>query len=236
VTTDDQLVVRGASDLHGQFPEVEPCDVLLLAGDLVPLDVQNDVDLSRRWFSSTFAKWLDDIPAREIVGIAGNHDVVLERVAGRGVHPWLFDANWTYLHDALTTLDCGLSVYGTPWSPGTGDWSFSAKDVALAETFENIPAGLDVLMTHTPPYGKGDMAPRAFQPFPGRYEATESIGSRALDEAITRAAPRLVVYGHVHRCGGWRGEIDGTRFANVSVLDQKYKLVRPASEPLLGPS
>jgi hypothetical protein len=41
------LVVRGASDLRGFLPFIEPCDVLLLAGDLVPLDVQEDTGLSR---------------------------------------------------------------------------------------------------------------------------------------------------------------------------------------------
>jgi hypothetical protein len=47
-------VVRGASDLHGQLPVVDPCDVLLLAGDLVPLEVQEDDERSKRWFSDVF--------------------------------------------------------------------------------------------------------------------------------------------------------------------------------------
>ncbi len=197
-------VVRGASDLHGHLPLVEPCDVLLLAGDLVPLEVQEDDQRSKRWLSDVFAKWLDEVPAAEVVGIAGNHDFALERLVGRGAHPWLFHARWTYLRDAGVTLDCGLTVWGTPWSPGSADWAFSSDEDRLAEAFEAIPVGVDVLLPHTPPYGKGDRAPSAPDPLAGRVTDYVHIGSRGLQNAIHRTTPGLVVYGHVHADGGRR--------------------------------
>ena len=226
------LVVRAASDLHGFLPTVEPCDVLLLAGDLVPLDIQEDMEQSVRWFSDVFANWLEEIPAGEVVAIGGNHDFLLERHRriGPGVHEGLFDANWTYLQDAGTTLACGLTVWGTPWSPGTCDWAFMAHDHELNTFFDQIPAGLDVLLTHTPPYGKGDRAPREPDPLAGWLKAHEHIGSRTLQAAIHRAKPRLVVYGHVHADGGWRLDTPDTRYANVSVLDENYYLVRAPRE------
>lgn len=228
------IVVRGASDLHGFLPTVEPCDVLLLAGDLVPLNVQADGELTHRWFSEVFAKWLDEIPAGEVVAIAGNHDFSLQnRRIGPGVHEGLFGVDWTYLQDAGTTLACGLKVWGTPWSPGTADWAFMGHDHELDYFFDAIPSGLDVLLAHTPPYGKGDRAPREINPLAGWLNAHEHIGSRTLQSAIHRAKPRLVVYGHVHADGGWRLETPDTRYANVSVLDEDYYLVRPPSEPLL---
>jgi len=106
-------IVRGASDLHGVLPEIDPCDVLVLAGDLLPLEMQADAARSCKWFSTVFAAWLDGIPATEVVAVAGNHDFVLNREVGRGVHRWLFGANWTYLQDAGVRLECGLSVWGT---------------------------------------------------------------------------------------------------------------------------
>jgi hypothetical protein len=230
------LVVRGASDLHGFLPAVEPCDVLLLAGDLVPLEIQEDMELSWRWFSDVFARWLEKVPAGEVVAIGGNHDFLLDRLhrrLGAGVHAALFDAGWIYLQDAGTTLGCGLKVWGTPWSPGMADWAFMGHDHELAEFFDRIPTGLDVLLTHTPPYGKGDRAPREINPLAGWLNAHEHIGSRTLQSAIHRAKPRLVVYGHVHADGGWRLDTPDTRYANVSVLDEDYYLVRPTSEPLL---
>lgn len=231
------LVVRGASDLHGFLPTVEPCDVLLLAGDLVPLDVQEDMELSHRWFSDVFATWLEEIPAGEVVGIGGNHDYLLHtlwRGIGPGAHEGLFGADWIYLQDVGTTLACGLTVWGTPWSPGTGDWAFMGHDHELDLFFNAIPPGLDVLLTHTPPYGKGDRAPREPNPLAGWLKAHEHIGSKTLQAAIHRAKPRLVVYGHVHADGGWRLDTPDTRYANVSVLDENYYLVRSPSEPLLA--
>ena len=207
--------------------------MLLLAGDLVPLDVQEDDERSSRWLSDVFAKWLDEVPAAEVVGIAGNHDFALERLVGRGAHPWLFDAKWTYLRDAGVTLDCGLTVWGTPWSPGSPDWAFSSDEDRLAEAFEAIPVGVDVLLAHTPPYGKGDRAPTAPDQLVGQVNDYVHIGSRALQTAIQRTQPHLVIYGHVHADGGWRIAIDATRYGNVSVLDEEYRLVRAPSEPLL---
>lgn len=231
-----ELVVRGASDLHGFLPTVEPCDVLLLAGDLVPLDIQEDGELTYRWFTDVFASWLDEVPAGEVIGIAGNHDFALEtmyRRVGPGAHEGMFDANWTFLQDAGMTLACGLKVWGTPWSPGTGDWAFMGHDHELDYFFDAIPSDLDVLLTHTPPFGKGDRAPRKINPLAGWLKAHEHIGSRTLQSAIHRTNPRLVVYGHVHADGGWRLDTPDTRYANVSLLDEDYYLVRAPSEPLL---
>jgi Icc-related predicted phosphoesterase len=106
-------------------------------------------------------------------------------------------------------------------------------DRELTEFFVTIPSGLDVLLTHTPPYGKGDRAPRDPDPLAGRLNPYEHIGSTTLQRAIHRAKPRLVVYGHVHADGGWRIETHDTRYANVSVLDEDYYLARTPSEPLL---
>lgn len=230
-----ELVVRGASDLHGFLPTVEPCDVLLLAGDLIPLDIQEDLELSLQWFSHAFANWLEEVPAGEVVAIGGNHDFLLarHRRIGPGVHEGLFDADWTYLQDAGTTLACGLTVWGTPWSPGTCDWAFMAHDHELDEFFNAIPSRLDVLLTHTPPYGKGDRAPRQPDPLACRLNPYEHIGSTTLQHAIHRAKPRLAVYGHVHADGGWRIDTQDTRYANVSLLDEDYYLARTPSEPLL---
>ena len=102
---------------------------------------QEDTGLSWRWFSDVFAKWVEEVPAGEVVAIGGNHDFLLEqRRIGPGVHRGLFDANWTYLQDAGTTLACGLTVWGTPWSPGTADWAFMGHDHELDRVLRPDPS------------------------------------------------------------------------------------------------
>jgi Icc-related predicted phosphoesterase len=80
------------------------------------------------------------------------------------------------------------------------------EPTALERVFSLIPADLDVLVCHSPPYGYGD---RAFSlgsrvDWPGG-EGRVHLGSRALLPALDRAQPRLVVYGHIHEDHGqWR--------------------------------
>src|SRR5262249_2246103 len=86
-------------------------DLLLLAGDLAP--VQNhDLYFQAAWLDDNFRSWLSRQPARHIIGIAGNHDLVFERAP----HLVPRDLPWTYLQDSGTTWE-GFKIWGTPWQP-----------------------------------------------------------------------------------------------------------------------
>ena len=222
--------VIAASDLHGILPEVGPCELLLLAGDLLPPEIEDDVEASRAWLAGLFAEWLDDVPAREVVACAGNHDFVLAELVGQGAHPGLFGARWTYLQDALLVTGCGLRVWGTPWTPQVGGWAFEADRERISEAFDGIPAGLDVLVAHCPPFGHGDRArrPSFTGPLAAPIHEYDHIGSPELLTAIERAAPQLCVFGHVHSDGGYRHQFGQTLLANVSVINDRYDRARPA--------
>lgn len=49
------------SDLHGHLPKIEPCELVLLAGDIVPLNIQFDNAASTLWFLDEFTKWIDSL-------------------------------------------------------------------------------------------------------------------------------------------------------------------------------
>lgn len=57
------------SDLHGHLPKVEPCELVLSAEDIVPLNIQFD--------NAEFTKWIDSLPCDEVIMVAGNHDKLI---------------------------------------------------------------------------------------------------------------------------------------------------------------
>jgi Icc-related predicted phosphoesterase len=112
--------------------------------------------------------------------------------------------------------DCGIEIaglkfYGSPWTPRFGDWAWMAEDEELAATFASIPVGLDVLITHGPPYGILDEVSRG-----------ENVGSCSLLEEVKRKKPRFHVFGHIHEARGYR-HCEHTDFLNVASLDENYE-------------
>jgi predicted phosphohydrolase len=197
------VVLAAVSDLHGRLPDVPPCDLLLLAGDLCPLDDHSE-EAQRTFLEGPFAEWLARVPAGAIVGVAGNHDLILER------EPELASGlPWTYLCDGEAAV-AGLRIWGTPFAVTYGDWAFMESDDALEERFAAIPRGLDVLLAHGPPSRVLDHAARGVD-----------TGSRALRRAILRARPRLAIFGHIHEAHG-EDRLGATRCLNVSLVDARY--------------
>jgi Icc-related predicted phosphoesterase len=198
------------ADLHGYLPEIPPCDVLIVAGDVCPTGDETP-PTQRRWLHSTFATWLERTPAGAIVGIAGNHEFVGETDPGA-----LRELDWHYLQDERLELG-GVSFYGSPWTPTFQDWAFMLDEDELARRWEGVPAGLDVLCMHSPPKGYGDRI--------GAFE----IGSPSLLAVIDERPPRLCVYGHPHDGYGVRRRGD-TTLINAAHCGADY---RPAHEPIV---
>ena len=99
------MKIVALADLHGYLPSAIPaCDLLLLAGDLTP--VQNHAPaFQAQWLDGPFRAWLQGQPARKIIGVAGNHGFVFEQM------PFLVprDLPWTYLQDSGTEWE-GLKI------------------------------------------------------------------------------------------------------------------------------
>ncbi len=202
------------ADLHGYLPEVPPCDVLLVAGDICPTDDERP-ERQRRWLRSTFARWLADVPAATVVGVAGNHDFVGETDPSA-----LRDLDWHYLQDETIEID-GLSVYGSPWTSRFQEWAFMLTEEELSRCWEGIPDAIDVLCVHSPPVGYGD------------WISGHHIGSPSLLEAIDARAPKLCVFGHVHQ-GYGRWQRGATELVNAAHCDMQYLPAHPPVALELG--
>lgn len=215
------------SDQHGHLPEIPPCDLLIIAGDVCPDGfgshfARDAPERQKAWFDHTLRSWVARAPAARTILTWGNHDwcgqlCTFEDSASATA--------LTIVVDTAVSVPDGsaaggaISVWASPWSNQFGDWAFMKAPAKLAPVYATIPAGIDILVSHQSPFGYGD---RCTDFASGRIV---SVGSRELLAAIDRLKPKIVVCGHIHE-GYGQFERNSTRIYNVSVVDEYYQLVR----------
>lgn len=202
------------SDLHGNLPNIPDCELLLIAGDILPFEYQKD------FAKNKLTPWLRRLEERKItvVACAGNHDIIFYENPKEA-----YDLPWIYLQDDSREV-LGYNIYGCPWSEEYGGWPFMAKKKELDAIYDKIPSNTDILVVHGPPYGYGD----------GVYEDDMDlkiihVGSRHLLIKVMEINPKLVVFGHIHQ-GRGQFYYDKTILANVTVVNQAVNFVY---EPML---
>lgn len=111
----------------------------------------------------------------------------------------------TVLHGEGVTIG-GLNLfglgYGVPETP-FGAWSCDLGEAEAAGLLAACGAA-DLLITHSPPKGVGDVT-----------SGGVSVGSTAIREAIERVQPALALCGHIHDSWGREGRIGATRVVNL---------------------
>lgn len=201
--------IIATSDFHSTLPTISECDLLLICGDICP---DGSPTFQAYWLDGVFRKWLEKVPAKEIIGIAGNHDLIFERA------PSLVPSGlrWHYLKDQMIE-QFGLKIYGTPWQlPFWG--AFNCPEATLREHYAQIPKGIDILISHSPPYGILDEVPHDNE----EIGYVRHTGSLALRNKIFEIKPQLFVCGHIHCAFGTR-QSDGITFANVCLLNDQME-------------
>lgn len=188
------------SDTHGMHDtlRVPEGDVLVHTGDFCTIGDEQE--------ARSFAEWFLSQPHAHKVVIAGNHDLCLERDLAFGAR--LFEGA-TYLLDGEATI-AGLRFYGSPWQPEFMGWGFNLpRGEPLRRVWSKIPNGIDVLLTHGPPFGVLDRT------LTGMW-----VGCEELRVAVDRAQPRLHVFGHIHEGLGVHTE-SGVVFVNAAICDYR---------------
>ena len=156
------MLVCCTSDLHGALPEIPDCDLLLIGGDLCG---PSHPELQKDFLNWNFRKWLEKLVNRDItvVGIEGNHAIFAKQ------QPNLFrelmdSLPWFYLQDETLVLDTpnyvnsAIKIFGTPGSlPFGDDWAFNYTESKMTEIFSRVWEDTDIIISHGPPYGIGDV-------------------------------------------------------------------------------
>lgn len=199
------------SDTHNYaIQSVPDGDMVVHAGDATGQGTLPEI--------GQFLEWYGDLPHKHKVFVAGNHDWLFQTSHNLAWQMCL-DRSIYYLEDSGKIVD-GLHLYGSPWQPVFCDWAFNAYDEDLEERFQHIPGGLDLLITHGPPYGILDESAYDFK--------IKNIGSKVLLDHVKRAKPRVHVFGHAHGNPGQK-QIGDTLFINAAICNPKYV---PINEPI----
>jgi hypothetical protein len=192
------------ADTHGLHRQLElpGGDMLIHAGDFTfnsePLSIVPD-----------FNAWLGSLPHRHRIVIPGNHEFILEEPRNRGAI-----TNAILLVDSGVEIE-GLSIWGSPVTPLYGGAFGKSRPEDREKLWASIPEGLDILVTHTPPFAILDHS----------LPSGPREGCPYLFAEVFRARPRLHVFGHIH-AGYGTLRTDDTVFVNASLLGDDGRLSR----------
>lgn len=223
----EKINLCALSDTHGQFGfDIEPVDLLLIGGDIVPLSIQSSIDKCNNWFEKTFVPWCEKQPAEKIVVVAGNHDKVLEK------EPTFFKD--LIKGTKITYLCCeecdfrGFKIFGSPLCKKFYNWSFmydyDYQDSIYERYLKTLDAygeKVDILLTHDAPYGVSDIILQKNCP----WATGENIGNHSLRSFVDKLQPSVMFHGHLHSTNHECEKLRDTDVYNVSLLNENYKMV-----------
>ena len=100
-------------------------------------------------------------------------------------------------------------------------WAFMKhRNGEMDEVWQKVPTNgsVDILVTHTPAYGRNDISVRG----------NLHVGCEMLAYRINEIKPKIHVCGHIHECGGKIvEEQNGMISLNASLLNEYYRLDHP---------
>ena len=238
-----KIKVVGISDIHGSLPDIPKCDVVCCAGDISPLEIQNNQTSMVSWFCLEFLPWVKKLPCKKFILVAGNHDFFLQNIH-KVLIDWSKDGYTRYTWigandvmenllpgDLMKTYDklvylCdssyeykGHTFYGSPWIRDLKRWAFYLDNDSLKEKFNKIPEKCDVIITHMPPKieGLGGVLQG------GCYNTGADYGSPELAEVLKTRNFKYALCGHVHSGQHNPVEIGDKKLVNVSFKNEQYQ-------------
>lgn len=229
--------ITAISDIHGSLITIEPTDILIIAGDWSPLEIQRDFQEMKYWFEFKFIPWLKAIEAERIFFIAGNHDFLCDSSYWKQYFNVKFDFKRNFLPYILKKHNLegkifylenssaeynGLIIYGCPYVEGCTGWAFSHAE--YKKIYNQIPK-CDILITHQPPDfdNVGTVV---------RYGKRYIFGSIQLLCTLTNIKPSYHFCGHIHEGDHSENILEyrdksTTHIYNCAVKNEDYNLYFP---------
>lgn len=209
-----KMKITFISDTHTKHNQVTSQlpggDLLIHAGDFTSRGYEHEVDGFFDWFNK-----LDNYTNKIV--IAGNHDLMFEDDPMLAKDIMSHYPNVTYLQDDLELIgddySTAVKVYGSPWQPEFYNWAFNLPRMGweLQQKWDDIPVGVDILVTHGPAWGHLDTV----------VGQSMNLGCELLAERLKVVKPKIHVCGHIHSGYGYKF-VDGTHYFNASVLGEDY--------------
>lgn len=180
------------SDTHGchnrlhQLPEA---DVIVHSGDFTMTGSEQE--------AIDFLNWFCELDYRHKIFICGNHDDCLYKADITGL-----DDNVYYLCNTEVEIE-GIRFYGIPM------FMLDCISRQQGRNYIGIPHGIDVLVTHEPPFGILDL------------DGDIHYGSKDMLSRLVEVRPRMHLFGHIHSNHGWVKN-NGIIYSNGAILDAGY--------------
>lgn len=216
------MKICGISDIHGDLSvKIQPCDVLCICGDIVPLEVQVNSKKSKRWLKELFIPWCSKQPCKKVLVVGGNHDFFLWHHPLQMKEMVKEEEKIEYLLNEGYEFE-GVKFFGTPLCKEFGYWAFmypyEEQDRILDKALEEWGKNIDVLLTHDSPYGVSDIILDKSCP----WATDEHIGNKSLEAFIIKTAPKLHLHGHLHSTNHDEEILGTTKVYCVSILGEQY--------------
>jgi Icc-related predicted phosphoesterase len=206
------------SDWHAAFRELPEADLYVCTGDMMkdfhcygPARDEFLMEQSQR-------EWADSIPSLRVsfgspkapvVCVRGNHDFTPLSILFRGGPVFeINEPNDVYEFGGLRFGGCrGINYI-------VGFWSDELREPDFNHVTGKLPLDLDVLVTHSPPWGILDQWEH-YSPGGGH------LGAEAISRYLTRAQyegkmPKAHLFGHIHESCGLNLDTNGILFSNAA--------------------
>ena len=181
------MIIWHISDTHTNHEQLnipDNIDLVIHSGDFT-----NYRDPARNEPEAhNFLKWYRELDIPNKVLICGNHDTSIER--GLITGKYIRSLGIKYLYNETTEV-MGLEIWGSPYTPTFGDWSFMKSRAKIGRVWESIPDNTDIVVSHGPPLGVLDVTNR-------HDNLQEQCGDRSLLKRVMEIKPKAVLFGHIH--------------------------------------